>query len=1104
MSITVDNRQPTGNELFRFVNVRDPRITKASTKKLSNISWKQSVVIQNNIDTYITDLISHSQNPNKEEALQQIMQDISSFKSSANYYKSMGDLEADFENVFLTNEDIAELTDDKLTFNDINNILDAHLSTERTAIGISEILPQEIKLWENIIAEIISPENVYVRTASISLLKTYHLLRIFSQVDADKKLATKNAIQDAINARVVLPSSIFPLPQISNNTPISKTEQQKFIEKQKLIADARETLTVEWHSYHNALLLLDRKTDCYHSQIQANIKNVNEQYEKAVEDYNAAYLLYEEELKAYNLAIANDPNYNGPIPVEPKFDDGKIKPIKYNFDELAFDKEEDISFINTIKKVICIDSKIGKEESNTLIYIPISKTRNALLDKLKELSGKIATTLKPYDLMIPIGNSLVKLKSNYVPDDFIDDTTSSGGIQPGYTILGVGDLLKVEQEILCYEAGEVAHIENVMKGEYKDRSTRDLTHMEQTTITEEETITEEKRDLETTDRSEMNKESSTIINNDFSIDQGVLISGKFGPVKVDSNTNVSVNQSSSTQNSSAVNFSKSVTERASNRVQKRIRKETRITIIKEFEEINKHGFENRAIENGPEVNHIVGIYRWVNKIYRNTLWNYGKRMMLEFMVPEPSAYHIYAKANSSVGGIKKPIDPKDHGILITTTTTDSKGHTTTQTEEIALTSPDILTEQNYIFFAAAYDADVAPPPTDTITIGKSFSENPTGTVQKWDEKMGSFKYEIPIPEGYYCNQYKGNYTHVFSYQSTGGPTPSSSSVLANTDNYNFTVPWGRFIARDGVIVSPNQPPYNSREGSTFMSNIGLNVESVFPISLSTFNVGGFTINFLINCKLKASALDKWRLATYNAIMQAYYQQVSEYEQKLSRLQIISGVQIQGSNPLQYQTIINNELKKACIELMANENFDKSTANFLQTEGYDKDFKYTADPTLNIGNAVNKAPVIRFFEHAFEWDQMTYIFYPYFWANRNRWIDLYNLDDNDPLFANFLKAGAARVIVPVRPGFEAAVAYFNQFYQIPQSIGEFVPDDPNYLSIAAELKPNYDREFVDSWDNVLPTNLVILQKDATGLDATGLPCWRDETEGDGIGNMFIVK
>ena len=52
--------------------------------------------------------------------------------------------------------------------------------------------------------------------------------------------------------------------------------------------------------------------------------------------------------------------------------------------------------------------------------------------------------------------------------------------------------------------------------------------------------------------------------------------------------------------------------------------------------------------------------------------------------------------------------------------------------------------------------------------------------------------------------------------------------------------------------------------------------------------------------------------------------------------------------------------------------------------------------------------------------MVYLFYPYFWGKKDDWVTVAQLTDDDPLFGQFLRAGAARVQVPVRQGFEEAI------------------------------------------------------------------------------------
>jgi hypothetical protein len=97
--------------------------------------------------------------------------------------------------------------------------------------------------------------------------------------------------------------------------------------------------------------------------------------------------------------------------------------------------------------------------------------------------------------------------------------------------------------------------------------------------------------------------------------------------------------------------------------------------------------------------------------------------------------------------------------------------------------------------------------------------------------------------------------------------------------------------------------------------------------------------------------------------------------------------------------------------------------------------------------------VRFFENAFEWDNMLYVCYPHFWGRRARWVSALNLTDSDPDFAAFLRAGAARVQVPVRPGFERAVAYYAQTKQIWEGNDVPVVGDSTYVPIIDEITEN---------------------------------------------------
>jgi hypothetical protein len=136
-------------------------------------------------------------------------------------------------------------------------------------------------------------------------------------------------------------------------------------------------------------------------------------------------------------------------------------------------------------------------------------------------------------------------------------------------------------------------------------------------------------------------------------------------------------------------------------------------------------------------------------------------------------------------------------------------------------------------------------------------------------------------------------------------------------------------------------------------------------------------------------------------------------------------------------------------------------------------------------------MVAFFERAFEWENLMYIYYPYFWGRTSRWGELILTQDADPQFEAFLRAGAARVVVPARPGFEAALAHYHETGDV--WMGEEIPDmfSEQYVSIIAEIKARNalpDEEVcLGEWDVKLPTTLVMLKDDAK------LPEWKPEKE-----------
>ena len=122
----------------------------------------------------------------------------------------------------------------------------------------------------------------------------------------------------------------------------------------------------------------------------------------------------------------------------------------------------------------------------------VNSELTTLHTKLAELEYRatsytmIGSHLYDSSVLAPVDISTVGLPAS-VP-------ASHGTIKP----VGVGDLLIVRQQLKSYQGGEVGHIENILLGEFKKRSTLRRRETEETVTVEDEITKTEERDTQTT------------------------------------------------------------------------------------------------------------------------------------------------------------------------------------------------------------------------------------------------------------------------------------------------------------------------------------------------------------------------------------------------------------------------------------------------------------------------------------------------------------------------------------------------------------------------------------------------------------------------------
>lgn len=256
-----------------------------------------------------------------------------------------------------------------------------------------------------------------------------------------------------------------------------------------------------------------------------------------------------------------------------------------------------------------------------------------------------------------------------------------------------------------------------------------------------------------------------------------------------------------------------------------------------------------------------------------------------------------------------------------------------------------------------------------------------------------------------------------------------------------------------------------------------------PIAYDAYQIELLAATVEIFCERTERAMDAWAIKMHGAILQAYQAKKQAYDQALAQAKAAAGVVISGRNPGFNSRLIHDELRKQCLTLITAQQFDAFGALELSPQGY-------SQPNLARSDA--QMPYVRFFEQAFEWEHITYFYYPYFWGWKSAWHKHMLLDDVDPQFSDFLRAGAARVVFPVRPGFEAAVIHYLETGEIWN--GGPPPDISSslYVPIVKEIQeatgaPGSEVPVGDPWLVHLPTTLVRLRPN------NDLPEWKKDAQ-----------
>ena len=596
----------------------------------------------------------------------------------------------------------------------------------------------------------------------------------------------------------------------------------------------------------------------------------------------------------------------------------------------------------------------------------------------------------------------------------------------------IADLRVVEQQTVGYLPGEIAHINNTQPGGLNTRVTRRLKRTEdfESLFTENEVMHES--DSQSTEKFGMEKAASQVQTEEDSWNVNASLSASYGPVKASVDGGYESTTSTTDSNSASQTYAKEVVQKVVDRVSQKVRRERSTKTVEEFEETVTQVMDNSKSDEPKSY-----VYRWLNKLSRVTLKNYGKRLMFQIDIAHPSHYHLSRSIKTGS----------------TVTLPDAPSKVTIGTKNYLITGPTDINKYNYLPLANYYNAKVDIfKEFQTVTKGYAGdAKSPSHTTIVED---------LIIPAGY----------EVTKAYLSGGISSLEYFVT-------YVTPVGRL---DLKFDSKKLETYDFVEGMKTNSLTRLPADKL-TITIFGFYDQGYHANLSLDCRLSEEGELAWQIKTYQAIMEGYEKLKQEAEEKMSEF----NPNLPGLNPDQKTQIIKTELKKEALRKMFRCN------PFSASDQYVVGQEYNSDCCVDSENA-EKA---RFLETTFDWRNMTYEFYPYFYGDRiahnesksDNWDAIQKITDSDPHFESFLQASYATVCVPVNRDAAKEIAAVNFILNNSIANHEILPE--SMQSLLSDLqdevvtKFTYDingnelpapKETIDLGIYPTPTSLVILE------------------------------
>ena len=640
-------------------------------------------------------------------------------------------------------------------------------------------------------------------------------------------------------------------------------------------------------------------------------------------------------------------------------------------------------------------------------YVPGNAEALAWAEQYQpKLFASITSRLQPYmgvssDERIAIGGPkalLDTLTSTFAAT--FDERALKGataGFQGRMAIEPVGNLHleRVEMYPAGVERGELVHSVPLAPGE-----TVNISHKEWA-VTEKEFEDIVQDSFEGYSEQGVAEKTDVAMSNDSqsqhstALNLGASLSASYSSVTLSTSFGYNATSNDSQSKKDSRNHSMDITKKASARTKKDHKVTFKVTSIAGSEDQSVRVISNPSQTDSMRIDYFQLARKWKMDLLR-----YGLRMTYDIVIPNPGS------------GIFTLVDEvMTLDAAINTPFTFPLPLSAIYYNSLA-TDPHAIS--NYDQLAAQYNAAVTAPPEARkwVNVHKE-----TADVSNYgDVHFDSIEFDID--DNYYI------YESYFEFQGQidGGETRDYFTMLAGE---SLQAGLSRLVGESGH----------------------LSLDFIYQYMYN------YAINITFSCRPKVQVLLDWRLQVWNQLRQAAEDQYDKNLQNLKDRRAELVQQIADFDALTLRRMEQEEVMKGVLRWLFGPQFyfvPFSISSLFGPDTNDPEVQDVLDPN-RLSDAewldvMERGEFIKYIHNAIEWENVLYFTYPYFWDDNKLWDLKKFLYHPDPTHRTFLRAGAARVVLTIRPG-------FNHSFASLIHAGAFggLPETHPYVTIAQEIE-----------------------------------------------------